>query len=394
MWVLLTVCAYAAQPGADKAKAELSELRGKIEALQKSITQSESSRGEAVDALRDSERAISEANRELAGLDQSLKAAHRRSEEIRVESQKAAAQLDARQKSFARMLHSLYVRGGAAQPEVLRVLLSGENPNEMARNLQYAAYVSRASAEAVRGVRESLDALKRLAEEAAARAQELTTLGAEQLNQRKRLEAERENRARVAAKLTAQIQRAQVEIGVMQRNESRLTNLIEQLARIVPRPARETPPREPVQARARNERLPGPAASGTPFSALRGRLALPVRGELASRFGSPRNDGGLVWRGLFLTAPGGTPVKAVAAGRVVYADWLRGFGNLLIVDHGEDYLSLYGYNEALLKQVGDSVGGGETLATVGNSGGSTQSGLYFEIRHQGKPIDPMTWAGR
>lgn len=394
MWVLLTVCAYAAQPGADKAKAELSELRGKIEALQKSITQSESSRGEAVDALRDSERAISEANRELAGLDQSLKAAHRRSEEIRVESQKAAAQLDARQKSFARMLYSLYVRGGAAQPEVLRVLLSGENPNEMARNLQYAAYVSRASAEAVRGVRESLDALKRLAEEAAARAQELTTLGAEQLNQRKRLEAERENRARVAAKLTAQIQRAQVEIGVMQRNESRLTNLIEQLARIVPRPARETPPREPVQARARNERLPGPAASGTPFSALRGRLALPVRGELASRFGSPRNDGGLVWRGLFLTAPGGTPVKAVAAGRVVYADWLRGFGNLLIVDHGEDYLSLYGYNEALLKQVGDTVGGGETLATVGNSGGSTQSGLYFEIRHQGKPIDPMTWAGR
>ena len=148
MWVLLTICAYAAQPGADKAKAELSELRGKIEALQKSITQSESSRGEAVDALRDSERAISEANRELAGLDQSLKAAHRRSEEIRVESQKAAAQLDARQKSFARMLHSLHVRGGAAQPEVLRVLLSGENPNEMARNLQYAAYVSRASAEA------------------------------------------------------------------------------------------------------------------------------------------------------------------------------------------------------------------------------------------------------
>ena len=144
----------------------------------------------------------------------------------------------------------------------------------------------------------------------------------------------------------------------------------------------------------RNERVPDGSNDGSAFAELKGKLSLPVRGELASRFGSPRNDGGLVWRGLFLTAPGGTPVKAVAAGRVVYADWLRGFGNLLIVDHGEDYLSLYGYNEALLKQVGDSVGGGETLATVGNSGGSTQSGLYFEIRHQGKPIDPMTWAGR
>jgi murein hydrolase activator len=119
-----------------------------------------------------------------------------------------------------------------------------------------------------------------------------------------------------------------------------------------------------------------------------------VRGELASRFGSPRNDGGLTWKGLFLAAKPGESVRAVAGGRVVYADWLRGFGNLLIVDHGEGYMSLYGYNETLLKRIGDEIHGGDSVATVGNSGGSADSGLYFELRHQGKPFDPLTWVGR
>ena len=141
----------------------------------------------------------------------------------------------------------------------------------------------------------------------------------------------------------------------------------------------------------RNERVPEPQTLASAFSALRGQLALPVRGELSGRFGSPRSDGGLTWKGLFLAAKGGESVRAVAAGRVVYADWLRGFGNLLIVDHGENYMSLYGYNETLLKRVGDEVSGGDPVATVGNSGGGTESGLYFELRHQGKPFDPMTW---
>ena len=186
----------------------------------------------------------------------------------------------------------------------------------------------------------------------------------------------------------------------MRRNETRLTTLIEQLARVITRPP---PSRDKIAPRLRNERnernetVPEPATPGTvaqAFSRLRGQLALPVRGELTGRFGSPRSDGGLTWKGLFLATKSGESVRAVAAGRVVYADWLRGFGNLLIVDHGEGYMSLYGYNEALLKHIGDEVHSGDTVATVGNSGGSVDSGLYFELRHQGKPIDPLSWVGR
>jgi len=116
-----------------------------------------------------------------------------------------------------------------------------------------------------------------------------------------------------------------------------------------------------------------------------------VRGELRNRFGSPREDSGLSWKGLFIAAPTGQDVKAVAAGRVVFADWLRGFGNLLIIDHGGGYMSLYGNNESLYKQVGAATVGGETVAAVGNSGGNTNSGLYFEIRYQGKAFDPLEW---
>jgi septal ring factor EnvC (AmiA/AmiB activator) len=178
----------------------------------------------------------------------------------------------------------------------------------------------------------------------------------------------------------------------MQRNETRLTSLIEQLARIVTRAPPPAKPRPvPGAERQRNERAPEPQPLAGAFAQLRGQLALPVRGELAGRFGSPRNDGGLTWKGLLLAARAGDAVKAVATGRVVYADWLRGFGNLLIIDHGAGYMSLYGYNETLLKRVGDDISGGDAVATVGNSGGGTESGLYFELRHQGKPFDPMTW---
>src|SRR4029077_20091662 len=130
---------------------------------------------------------------------------------------------------------------------------------------------------------------------------------------------------------------------------------------------------------------------GRLFSTFKGSLALPVQGELAGRFGTPNPEGGISAKGVFIRAPEGEPVRAVGAGRVVYSDWMRGFGNLLIVDPGEAYLSIYENNESLLKQTGDMVPLGEPLATVGQSGGNEQTGLYFELRHLGRAFDPLRW---
>jgi murein hydrolase activator len=397
-------------PNAAGAKEELQQLRTRIEALQKKLADAETSRNEAADALRESERAISEANRELAGLDQSSRVVTQRAQVLQGDARKTTELLENQQRALARLLHQQYVQQGGgtpAAPDVLRLALSGANPNDIARDLHYLGYVSRARSDAIRGMHESLAKLKSLSDETAARTRELAAIGAAQIEQRNRLEAERRKRAEVVARVSREIQTQRREIGTMRRNETRLTDLIEQLAKVVqraPQAPREKPapqaqreklvPPAQRETAARNETVPQPTNMVQAFSRLRGQLALPVRGELAGRFGSPRSDGGLTWKGLFLAAGAGEAVKAVAAGRVVYADWLRGFGNLLIVDHGEGYMSLYGYNDALLKRVGDEINGGDTIARVGNSGGSEDSGLYFELRHQGKPFDPLGWVRR
>ena len=155
------------------------------------------------------------------------------------------------------------------------------------------------------------------------------------------------------------------------------------------------PPRPPVpeappeRAVARNDAVPDASLSGN-FERLRGRLRLPVKGEVVGRFGTARGEGG-VWRGVFLRSSEGSQVRAVAPGEVVFANWLRGFGNLIIVDHGGEYLSIYGNNQTLFKQVGDQIKAGDVVAGVGATGGQTESGLYFELRHRGKPMDPLQW---
>ena len=141
----------------------------------------------------------------------------------------------------------------------------------------------------------------------------------------------------------------------------------------------------------RNDNLPDDRFDGRPFDQLKGKLTLPVKGVITNRFGTLRPESRVQWKGLFLRTSSGQAVKAIAAGRVVFADWLRGFGNLLIIDHGKGYMSLYANNETLYKQVGDVLSGGDTIATVGNTGGNEDFGLYFELRHESKPLDPMKW---
>jgi murein hydrolase activator len=216
--------------------------------------------------------------------------------------------------------------------------------------------------------------------EAREKSSQLQTVQNEASQQKKKLEKERLARQSVYQKVSVRISRQRKEIASLKRNEKRLARLMEQLARMPP---------------IKSDK---PSATVTDdhsvFRGFKGHLHSPVAGQLRNRFGASRADGGLSSKGLFFAASPGTEVHAIAAGRVVYADWLRGFGNLLIVDHAEGYMSLYGNNEALLKQVGDTVERADAIATVGASGGNPDSGLYFELRHKGKPFDPLPWIAR
>ena len=390
------------------AKDELRELKSKIDAVQKRIAEAEESKSEVSDALRQSERAISDANRALSDLTDRSRGANAALAGLTREIERAEREVRRHQAALGQLVYQRYVAG---RPETLAVLLNGGDPNAVARQLHYLTYVARARGEAIARLRTETERLEKLAGEAREQATELAAITAEQAAQRKRLEQEKRSRAQVLTRISRDIERQRQQIGTLKRDETRLTRLIDQLARELARARKPKPPtrearpderRAPTtregrrqesapSARVKIDRVPEPGTADGTFGQLRGKLALPVRGELAGRFGSPRQDGGVVWKGLFIAARPGEEVRAVAAGRVVFADWLRGFGNLLIIDHGDSYLSLYGYNETLFKQVGETIRGGERVAAVGNTGGHPESGLYFEMRHEGRPFDPMTW---
>lgn len=380
------IAATAASPAKtqEEAREQQRELRARISALQKKLAAAEETKSEASDALRESEQAISEANRELRQLNRQSHESNAKLGELRKSSQDTGNNLRAQQDLLGRMLRQQYLQG---QSDALRLTLNREDPNEMARQLHYLAHIARARAQLVEGLRSNLREIDRLKAEIAEEAAAIAHIAAAQAAQKKRLEQEKRARAGVLSRVSRDIRAQQREMRAMQANENRLTRLVDQLAKLVVR----KPAGNNSRPQPRNEAVPSSRNDNSPFAALRGKLALPVRGELGSRFGSPRNDGGVTWKGLFITARPGDDVRAVADGRVVYADWLRGFGNLMIVDHGDSYMTLYANAEALLKQVGDVIRGGETVATVGNSGGNAESGLYFEMRHEGRPFDPLNW---
>ena len=376
---------------AEKSKAALGDLQQRIEALKKELDSSQTAHSEAADELKQSEKAISEANRKLYGLNRQYQQNQKSLQTLQQQQQAVEASLQQQRQLLSAQLYQQYTHG---RQSYLQMALQQQDPNAIARELHYFSYVSRARAELMDAMQANLGNLAQLNSEATATLDSIESLKTAQEQERKELQAQKAERNKQLKKLSAKIKSQRGEISKLKRDEKRLSDLVERLSRIVPK----TPPRQerekpgsdkPV---ARNNTLPSAAFDGSNFAALKGKLRLPVVGDVTNRFGSAREDTGISWKGLFIKSPSGSEVKSIASGTVVFADWLRGFGNLLIIDHGNDYMSLYGYNQALLKQVGDEVKAGDTVASVGNSGGSETAGLYFELRHRSKPFDPLSWS--
>lgn len=415
-----------ASPEIAEKQADLGELRSRIEGLRKELSASEENKADAGDRLRESERQISRLQRELNELNEQRAQLQKRLRNLEQQSQELGVTLGQQQAQLEKLLYKQYLRG---TPDSLQLLLNGDDPNQMARDLHYLSAIALTRAELMGEIAATLDRKKALAADAKERSAELAEVEAEQQKRHADLQKQREARKALYAELSSKVKEQRKEIGNLQQNEKRLTNLIDRLSKIlaaqaaqaaraaeaarmaeakaaaaarqkekrvatveekeIARPAPTPEASRPHQSEAENRYEPAPSDGS--FARQQGKLRLPVRGAVSGRFGSPR-DGGGTWRGLFIKAASGSEVKAIAGGRVVFSEWMRGFGNLLIVDHGNAYLSIYGNNDSLLKQVGQAVKGGETVATVGNSGGNPDSGLYFELRHQGQPIDPMKWA--
>lgn len=376
---LLLLCSTPAY--ADR-KEELQQLREKISSLQQQMQETAASESAAEEALRQSERNISNSKRQLRQLQQKKQQADEKLSTLKQREQQLSHHLREQQQRLSSILRQQY-QGG--DNEYLRLLLSHRDLNQTSRNIQYFKYIAQSRKKLLDNISNDLIELNRASTATQEQSDKLAQLSQQQQQEVGKLKEQQQIHRRTKARIAAQLKKQRNEISRLKQNENRLEKLIQNISKILKQPSTSGP------STPGNTTLPDGRFDDLPFSKLKGKLALPVKGQLRNRFGDKRADSRLPWKGLFLQAAKETPVKAIAAGQVVFSDWIRGYGNLLVIDHGQSYMSVYGYNNALYKQVGDQVKGGETIASVGNSGGNDTHGLYFELRHKSRPFDPMKW---
>jgi septal ring factor EnvC (AmiA/AmiB activator) len=388
---------------------EQRELQAELAKLKRQLAATEASRSKAAQALAASDIAISAVNRRLRELAANRESTERQLAALKLREREAASRHGERSRALDEMLRQ---QQRLALRDPLRLLVEGDDPNRLARESQYLVYLSRDATSTVAQLEARRAELSALREETEQKAAELEAIAGEEQRSRTMLQDQQALRRRALDQLALQATGEKQSIARLQRDDQRLSALLERITSVLAEQkrrdeqAREKAARE-AAARASNptakapsvaapEAKPAPgAAAGRDFAQGRGRLMLPVQGAVVSRYGTPRRGeagaAGPSWKGIFIRAPNGTEVRAVGAGQVVFSDWLRGFGNLLVIDHGEQYLSVYGNNEALLRNVGDRIAVGDVVATVGNTGSNETPGLYFELRFQGRPFDPLTW---
>lgn len=415
--------ATSTQREVSKKQDNLHKLRGQIEKLRKEAARTEDKHASAFDQLKGIEKEISSSERDLRTLSQQRAHLQTTLQALDQQARDLEGQLSVQQSQLEQLVYHQYLRG---HPGALKILLNGNDLNQSMRDLYYLSAVGQARRTMVSDIEATLERKRDVAEKTRARADDLASVENRHKQQRDKLVVQREQRKSALEKMKTQLAEQRRKISHLERDEKQLSQLVEQLNRMIAaqeaaarrEAARQAAARREAarQAEARKERArksrrpadapPAPVEDNAPapetrlvqaapvanLAHLRGQMRLPVRGAVTNRFGAARPEGG-TWKGIFIRAAAGSEVKAIAGGRVVFADWMRGFGNLLIIDHGRGYLSIYGNNDALLKQTGDTLRGGEAIAAAGSSGGNAESGLYFEIRHQGKPIDPLKWVG-
>lgn len=347
----------------EQLKKELENLDTRLQAFQKERSQVQAD-------LREQELALSKIHKQIYDTDQEIKKSQVNLSDLQVQATDLEANLRVQEAQLGDELKTMY-QTGAEEP--LKMLLNQNNPAEFSRMFNYYEYLLEARAGSIQTYLGTLVTLDETRSEILRHQNQLERLSTELGNQELEQKRGQENRLGLLQEIESRILSAEQLIAEKEEDRARLEQLI---AEVEERIANLAPPE-----------------SFRPFSELKGSYSWPVIGDFTHRYGSSRS-GNLRWQGVVIKSLAGSPVATIHHGRVVFADYLRGYGLLVIVDHDDGYLSLYGHNQSLFVEPGDWVAPGDQIALVGNSGSITEQGLYFEIRHQGQPQNPTNWAKR
>jgi len=344
-------------------------LRTRIQDLQKRLDAKRKQKSREERSLRDIDREINSTRKTLQQTEGQLRSTREQLASLQQQQEAETQRIAVQREQLAHEARTAYAMGRQKQ---VKLLLNQEQPDAVGRMLTYFGYFTRARAGKIDAMNASLLRMQKLQVEIGEKTLALSELRSSQRTRVARLAEQKQLRAEAVAALKQQLAKQGGALKQLQGDERRLQELVHSLQELL-------------------VDIPADASHNKPFRALKGGLRWPTRGQLSESFGAPRGDSGLTWQGVLITAPEGGKVHAVAQGRVAFADWMRGFGLLLIIDHGDGYMSLYGHNQALYKEVGEWVDTGEVVATLGASGGQSRAGLYFELRHKGRPVNPRKW---
>ncbi len=376
--LLLTLLAAAAvvtaqDSGGELAtvkERELEEVRERISELKQSMDRSAAERDRLTGELQDIEVAISEQRMRIKEIEREQRYAENKKMVLNADLAAREAHLNQESEQLAAQIRAAYMSGGQ---EKIKLLLNQQDPATLGRLMAYYRYLNDYRADNISAVMEEIRNLEALRSQIAAEEARLAALAKTHYDELGQLNQSQESRQSLLASLKGKIATEGQEVSRLAAQEQDLTRLIAELTTIL---------------------SDYPISSEEPFSKHKGKLTWPVAGTPLHDFGQPRVGGGIKWNGVVLAAPRGREVRAVYHGRIAFADWLAGMGLLVIVDHGEGYMTLYGYNETILKNAGDWVAPGDVIATVGDSGGQQQASVYFELRQGTRPIDPRQWITR
>lgn len=349
-------------------QARLQELRSTIEQLQSDLENVRSERSEMLDELQESESQMRELNKKVEDLQKQLRDQQSRLRDLRSEQEALVSAKKQQQGSVAQHLNAAYRVG---QQSHLKMLLNQQDPALVTRNLNYFNRLVTTRTEKIDQFEQTLTRLARIEPEIADTVRTMERQRSTLDRERKALAERQKERQNTLSRLEDLIEDKDQHLAAVETDRDNLQALLDRVVKV--------------------SRSPPSAASDAPFQHLKGQLPWPTEGELLHRYGSPRVAGKVNWQGMMISAQEGTPVHAIHQGRVVFSDYLRGHGLLLIIDHGAGFLSLYAHNQSLFKSLGDRVEGGEQIATVGVTGGQKSAGLYFELRHNGQPTNPHPW---
>lgn len=349
----------------EPSAADLKRLKKDIAAAQQRISRSTGQSNKLQQELRKNETQLASIETSIASINRDTKKLQEQLTQLQSEEQHLSQLKLAQEKGIAEKITLSYRMG---REQNIKLLLNQQDPSQFDRIRHYSDYLNRAHVEALNEYQSTLSAIEGNKAAVHANSEALLANKNKLTQQRQNLQSQYQQRNKTLAALKKEIQTDQQQVKKWQQEQKQLESLLQSVNDAI--------------------KLPNDAVA---FSSMKKKLPWPTSGKRLLRFGQKRASGDLRWEGISIQAPSGQAVKAIHHGRIVFADWFNGKGLLLIVDHGGGYMSLYAHNQTLLREAGDWVSSGETIATVGNSGGLSHSELYFEIRHQSKPLNPSAW---